>query len=367
MRAAATLPRRTALARLLAAGAALRGQAHAQTASASSVRLPEAPVRLALIGDVPYGRFEEQRLLTVFDDLSKKADLAIHVGDLKGSREPCSDAFLEQRVSLLARCPIPLVFTPGDNDWLDCWRDQAGGHDPVERLEWLRRRIFMRSPPILGGSPEPSTGLAGIEQQSKVDGGPPENLRWQAGSACWITLNLPGSNNGLNASIADEHRLERDRTNRRWLDTAVEHAHAVGAQAMVVAVQANPRFERMTRSDPDARVATGQGEGEARASVSGTLERSSTAAAITGGGARAGAASIEDGYAPFRSDLLRAQRALGKPMLLLHGDTHRFRHDWITPGLLRVECFGSPFAQSWVSIRVDGAADPPFRVTVEHL
>jgi hypothetical protein len=367
MKPAEVWPRRTTLAKLFGAGAALLGHAHSRTASASSVGWPKAPIRLALIGDVPYGRFEEQRLLAVFADLATKADFAIHVGDLKSSAEPCSDAMLERRVSLLSRCPIPLVFTPGDNDWLDCWQDKAGSHDPVERLEWIRRRIFNRGQPILGGSPGPATGLAGIEQQSNVDGGPPENLLWFAGGACWITLNLPGSNNGLSASIPDEHKLERDRANRRWLEVAVEQAKAVGARAMVVAIQANPRFDRMTRPRPNAPVTGGSAEDGARAGAPTVVERTGTGAPIGEDRPGAGTATVEDGYAPFRSDLLRAQRELGKPTLLLHGDTHRFRHDWITSELLRVECFGSPFAQSWVSILVDGAADPPFRVSVEHL
>lgn len=297
-------------------------------------RLGSRPIRLALIGDLPYGRLEEQRLLTVFDDLAGQADLAIHVGDIKGSSEPCSDDLLERRVSLLSRCPIPLVYTPGDNDWLDCWREKAGGHDPEERLDWLRGRIFMRRPPILGGAPGTSIGLDAIEQQSHFDDAPPENLRWQAGGACWITLNLPGSNNGLGASIADAHRLARDRANRRWLEQSLARARSVGARAMVVAVQANPRFER------------GMRPGDERGNRS---------------------EQTEDGYASFRADLFRIQREFGKPMLLLHGDTHRFRHDWITPGLLRVESFGSPFAQSWVKIEVDGTTEPPFKVSVQHL
>lgn len=306
---------------------------------------PERPVRLALIGDVPYGRLEELRLLKVFDHLSTRADLALHVGDLKGSSEPCSDALLDRRISLLSRCPVPLVYTPGDNDWLDCWREKAGKFDPEERLQWLRRRVFSDSHPILGGPPGDITGLTGIERQSDIDGGPPENLRWQAGGACWITLNLPGSNNGLRAATPDAHRINRDRTNRRWLEAGVARAKERGAGAMVVAVQANPGFERMTRPLRDSSVRAGIGEHRASE----------------------GASAVKDGYAPFRADLLDAQRALGKPLLLLHGDTHRFRHDWITPGLLRVECFGSPFAESWVRILVDGNADTPFRVSVEHL
>jgi hypothetical protein len=161
-----------------------------------------------------------------------------------------------------------------------------------------------------------------MEQQSKVDGGLPENLLWLAGGAVWITLNLPGSANGIQASISDEHRLDRDAANRRWMSVARSRAQALGLRTLVIAAHANPGFEK-ARSD--------------------------------------------DGYADFRADLFRVQRDLDGPVLLMHGDTHRFRHDWITPGLLRVECFGSPFTQSWVSVRVDGGSAQPFGVSTEHL
>ncbi len=280
------------------------------------------PVRVALLGDTPYSAGEEGRLLRLMSQLAGKVEWALHVGDLKGSRESCHDSLLERRVALLDRCPIPLIYTPGDNDWVDCWRDPATDFDPVERLSWLRRRVFDRSTPLLGASPVHTPALAAVEQQSKVDGGLPENLRWVAGGAVWITLNLPGSDNGIKASIADEHRRERDAANRRWMSAARSRAQALGLRTLVIAAHANPGFEK---------------------------------------------ASGEDGYADFRTDLMRTQRELDGPVLLMHGDTHRFRHDWITPGLLRIECFGSPFSQSWVSVQVDGASTRPFLVSTEHL
>ena len=281
------------------------------------------PARVALLGDTPYSPADEWRLLRVFERLPEKADWALHVGDLKASREPCTDALLERRIALLDRCPLPLVYTPGDNEWLDCWRDPSADFDPIERLSWLRRRIFERESPLLGAGAAASHGLlTSLDRQSAAEGGLPENLRWFAGGAVWITLNLPGSDNGIQASVDDRHRHDRDAANRRWMQAALARARELGLRAMVVAAHANPGFER---------------------------------------------ARPEDGYAPFRADLIALQRAFGQPVMLLHGDTHRFRHDWITPGLLRVECFGSPFAQSWVSLRVDGASERPFMVSTEHL
>lgn len=304
----------------------LSGSSAARAQPRVAAPCPTDPVRLALIGDVPYGKREEERLLTVFRDIAGKADLTLHVGDLKGSGETCADALLERRLALLDRCPTPLVFTPGDNDWLDCWQDQAGAFEPRDRLDWLRRRVFSRPRPVLGTESPALTGLASVEQQSGVSGGPPENLRWCSAGAVWLTLNLPGSNNGLSASMPDGDRLERDRWNHAWLESGLERARSLGLGALVIAMQANPRFENADRT-----------------------------------------VGTEDGYAAFRQHLFGVQRRFGKPILLMHGDTHRFRHDWLSPGLLRVECFGSPFAQSWVRIRIDAAADPPFLVAVEHV
>jgi hypothetical protein len=305
---------------------AREAQAAGRSSNASTRPVPDAslrPTRVALLGDTPYSPAEEWRLLRVFERLPGKVEWVLHVGDLKASREPCTDALLERRIALLDRCPLPLIYTPGDNEWLDCWRDPTADVDPVERLSWLRRRVFGRQSPLLGASAAASSELlAGLERQSSADDGPPENLCWLAGSAVWITLNLPGSGNGLLASLDDQHRIDRDAANRRWMRAALARARASALPAIVVVAHANPGFER---------------------------------------------ARPDDGYAPFRADLLELQRDFGKPVLLMHGDTHRFRHNWITPGLLRVECFGSPFAESWVSVRVDGASEQPFLVSAEHL
>ena len=62
--------------------------------------------------------------------------------DIKGGREPCSDALFARRRALLARSAHPLVLLPGDNEWTDCHRPSAGAFDPLERLAALRRRFF---------------------------------------------------------------------------------------------------------------------------------------------------------------------------------------------------------------------------------
>ena len=36
----------------------------------------------------------------------------------------------------------PLVHTPGDNEWTDCYRKKAGEFDPLERLAKVRAMFF---------------------------------------------------------------------------------------------------------------------------------------------------------------------------------------------------------------------------------
>ncbi len=71
-----------------------------------------------------------------------------------------------------------------------------------------------------------------------------------------------------------------------------------------------------------------------------------------------------DGYAAFKKDLLAHTLAFGKPVVLVHGDTHRYRVDQplYDPATLkrveqftRIESFGSPFVD-WIRVSVDPAA-----------
>ena len=57
---------------------------------------------------------------------------------------------------------------------------------------------------------------------------------------------------------------------------------------------------------------------------------------------------------------------LGKPLVLAHGDTHRFRHDRPSaraPNLVRIEVDGWPWL-GWVKVRT--SPDPAKPVTVER-
>lgn len=295
--------------------------------SAQSLSPAREPFAFALIGDLPYNALEVHVLEAVFASFEPDLDFALHVGDIKASWEPCSDALLDRRIALLESSPIPLVYVPGDNEWTDCGRARAGGYDPRERLAWLRRRAFgagIAEARESGSGParlRPTPGA--LEQDAdRFADGLPENCRWNHQGVRFVTLNVPGSNNGLAADgLTRGDWRDRMRVVTRWLRDSYRLAEDESAAAVVVAVHANPDF-----------------------------------------GGRHGPWRV-DGYAGFRSQLLEASNAFRGPTLFLHGDTHRHRVERITPKLLRVESYGSPFSDRWVRIDVDPDAREPFRIS----
>ncbi len=330
------LPGSAAHPALPATAGVLTSAASAASAASGPPSPPGARTSFALIGDLPYWRFELTNVPALLGEMAEQCAFGIHVGDLKGGSEPCSDELLESRLALFGQSRIPLVYTPGDNEWTDCWRPAAGDHDPAERLAWLRRRVFLREAPWLGppgraiwrqlATPAAEPLLSkGPVRQSEVEGGPPENLMWTAGGVLFITLNLPGSDNGRRSPLDDADRLERDAHNRRWLDQARQRAERANLPAIALAIHANPGFGRGI--DPSR---------------------------ILG----------DDGYATFRHDLAQLNARFGGHVLVMHGDTHRFRVDRILPRLTRVECFGSPFTGSWVRIEVTPQRPMPFEISV---
>jgi len=60
--------------------------------------------------------------------------------------------------------PIPVVYTPGENEWTDCHRANNGAYDPLERLSALRQVFFPVAGLALGG------GMKQVYSQSSVAG-----------------------------------------------------------------------------------------------------------------------------------------------------------------------------------------------------
>jgi hypothetical protein len=270
----------------------------------------------AAFGDTPYFAFEEPAVVRLIDSLADaRVAFVVHIGDFKAAAVPCSDELFAERRRMFDASPVPFVFVPGDNEWTDCHRALAGSHDPLERLAKLRE-LFYPDDQSLGRQKIRLARQSAAARFSAYR----ENARWLMGGVVFVTLNVPGSSNNLgrNAAMDAEHAA-RMAANFAWLDGAVRRAAARDVRGLVVFAHADPAF-----------------------------------------GGRAGRV---DGYARFREALQTHAAALAKPLLLVHGDGHRYRidqplRDPVTGRRLetftRVEVFGAPEVD-WVRIDVDPA------------
>jgi hypothetical protein len=283
------------------------------------------------LGDMPYGPRElagppYEALIDRINTLQPA--FSIHVGDFKSGASPCSDEEFEAQLGHFNRFEAALVYTPGDNDWTDCHRFLAGRYDPVERLARLRR-MFFAEPRSLGTRP-----LVLQRQSDLMPAFAPyrENLRFSRAGVLFVTLHIVGSNNNLDARDPAKLRefKARDAANIAWIRAAFDEARATNARALVFAMQADPFDRRRPRDDfpPHSGFATSIGK-----------------------------------------TLLPLAEAWGQPVLLIHGDSHRFKFDrpfrnaagQTMVKLQRLEVFGAPDVHA-VKVEVDTDAAEPFSV-----
>lgn len=283
-------------------------------------------IAFGVMGDVPYSRSDERHVPEVLMDMHRAgAHFALHVGDLKGSFEPCTESLLAHRIGLLAAGPLPVIFTPGDNEWTDCHRLSAGRFDPLDRLKLLRKltwpALTAESRPGPNVAPPPATRHAlPTEHQS----GLPENARWRLQGLHFITLHVVGSRNGQGQFPgSDTEMASRMSANARWLDEGINQALREHAQGLVIAFHADPDF-----GTPPGR-----------------------------------------GYQGFQALLQSAAERFKGPILLIHGDGHRFRVDRPLPApqghwahVTRLEAFGWPRSRHWALVIFDAEQRPAFRI-----
>ena len=247
---------------------------------------PPAMFRIGLVGDTGYDARGQRNFMRVRDQANASGlAFTVHDGDIWRGGTSCNDDRL-RRVKADFNGFKTLVYTPGDNEWVDCPQGPAG------RLEAIRR-VFFSEPRSLGTEP--------IAQRRQAEA--PENARWEWGGVVFATLNVPGPLGGgptLRADLA-------------WLDNTFDRAREIQAPAVMIIWQDDP----VDGSSPDL--------------VSGLRKRA---------------------------------KSFGRPVMLVHGDTHRYRLDnpWKdTPNLTRLETFPT-FTPEWVEVIVKPAGPKVFTV-----
>ena len=250
------------------------------------------------LGDTPYhlpGDFDK------FDRLIKRVNtvkpaFTLHVGDFKPGNRPCSDEHFQKIHDMFATFEQPLIYTPGDNEWTDCHRADNGGMDPIERLAKVRSQFFAEPALSLGKYRIP---LA--HQATYI-----ENRRWERAGVVFATLHIVGSNNNLQRDqTAVNEYIARNAANLAWMRATFETAAKQNARAVVLAFQADLVWDQ-------------DGFEDRRAGFTDTLNA-----------------------------LRRHARAFGKPVLIVHGDRHRFVIDkplhqnrQLIPNVTRLMVFG---------------------------
>lgn len=267
-----------------------------------------APFSIALIGDFPYSDEKLAESKNLMEDLDAHQEVAfiIHDGDFKGGSVPCDDKIYTDRLATFNQSTHPLYFIFGDNEWTDCHRAAAGSYNPFERLALLRKHFANYDQPLSFGKTK-----GGLERQSAAF---PENIRGTVNNVMFIGLHIPGSNNGLQTDpkYLEQAKAEyalRNAENLKWLRSSFELAIKQNSPGIMLIIQANPwdaiPAENLT------------------------------------------------GFEDFLVLLEQQTRLFGKPVVLVHGDSHYFRIDKPLPSALPSEVLktNSHFVFPWESTK----------------
>ncbi len=302
---------------------------------ASSVSLAAGGFSFALIGDQEYDAAQEAKFPNLRDDVNSDPSIrfVIHDGDIKGGSVPCTDELFQTRYNDFNAFAKPFIYVPGDNEWTDCHRTKAGAYDPLERMAKLRSMFFRFDDKTTLG-----VRKMALKRQSKDF---PENVTWSSGGVTFVGLNVPGSNNGLSATTNNTYDAamkedydKRNAANLAMLKSAFEFAKKTNKLGLMVIIQANP-WDAIPTTE------------------------------LTG-------------FQDFLTLLESETKAFGKPVVLVHGDSHYFRIDKPLPNAFdpaaefqkspwesaeprlenftRVETFGTVNLH-WLKVTVD-PADP---------
>jgi hypothetical protein len=316
---------------LIAVALALAGSSAARTLNGG-----RGGITYAIVGDTPYGLAQLAGFprLAAALDADPDVELTIHLGDIKDGASQCSDAYFDQMRANFDALRDPLVLTPGDNEWTDCHRPAAGGYLPTERLARFRSVFYPRANQSLG------LRRKTLETQADRPGYAAfrENRLWKAQKVVFATVHVVGSNNDLvpwfgtaetpaqRAERLAEYAARLDAA-LAWLDRTFELADEEDARGVVVAMQADLWF------------------------------------------------STPLGFTEIVQRLADRASEFGKPVLLLEGDSHRFKVDrplaagspfhgvtTAAPNLTRLVVEGETIGE-WLKLRIDPNAAELFTWT----
>jgi len=287
---------------------------------------PPGTFSFAVLGDAPYDGWEEIQYRNVLKSLnSHDVSWVIHVGDIFW--RPCTDEHYQQTLERFNSVRHALIYTPGDNEWTDCWERQSGGFKPTERLDRIRQIFFANHTRSLGQNSISLVSQADREPYQEFV----ENARWVQKGIVLATVNLVGSQNGMKpfpGRVAGDDEASRRRTDAAaaWLRETFNEAKTLNASAVVISFHASPDFDDAL-DDPDRQP-----------------------------------------FEPFLTTLEDEAQRFARPVLIAHGDDHTYTVDHPVvqaatkrrlENVTRLEVPGSPQV-GWVRVVVTPGAANPF-------
>lgn len=284
---------------------------------------------IALIGDSPYGasptetqEFKATPAFIAAINKDKDVSLVLHAGDIHSGRQHCTQAYNASVFALWREFKSPLIYTPGDNEWMDChkkkegggtynkstgaidyltdaatgaWVNYAGG-DPPSNLQLVRSIFFTTPGQTLGRPITVHTQAKEFDTAFPADSSFIENMWYVQSGVLFAAINIPGSsNNGTDpwygapsmGPVQQQEVLNRTGATLRWLDTAFKAATKNAYIAMVLLVQAD-MWDLDGKSMQDAHLT---------------------------------------GFKQYIDKIASLSKAFGKPVLLINGDSHFYRTD----------------------------------------
>jgi hypothetical protein len=202
------------------------------------------PFSFVVLGDTTYAVPADNALyLRLIDAINaERPAFSIHVGDTKGYGD-CGRDFQESQREFFDRFSAAVFYTPGNNEWADCWKSNRGGADPTEILT-LMREVFWSRPESLGRTRLPLVREADAIQEFADFA---ENARWTFGDVTFATLNLAGTHNNQELRVEKYWRefVRREEANLAWVRESFAAARQAGHRAIVLAFHSNPFDEAL--------------------------------------------------------------------------------------------------------------------------
>ena len=245
------------------------GGGDSTTSTTSTTTSTATPSTLAIIGDSPYGasptdtaEFTKYPSYIAAINSDKDVSMVLHTGDIHSGKQYCTEDYNKSIFNQFSSSATPLIFIPGDNEWIDCQKVKQGGGttnsyqlgDPYKNLDIVRSLFFSQPGKTLGKvAMSVNTQATQFDTAFPADKAYVENVWFEKSNVLIATINLPGGSNngasylstgvsGLSAlSITDQIRQQEidSRTGAalRWMDTIFAKAKANNDSAILIMVQ----------------------------------------------------------------------------------------------------------------------------------